>query len=472
MVGAFIGPCPSNTGHFINTFGQITNNDNPSQNFNLVFPLNRVQSVSYGFTESRTDIKSIGSYGTISRPTLIQPNINLSMSWYLMGLINEARVGLIFNTPSGITGEPLYGQSSNICPISGFLDRTFKPSNDTPIGWPLKCRDFHNIFIATNEGFDDLNDYKTGVYKSSNVDVFAFGDCYLNSYKSSAAVGQIPIVNVDFICSNIETYNYASGKNIPAINPKNGLIANSNTFNLPNNFETSNINLPTVLLPSNMQISISSVPSGDYLSTIVNNVKSTVLDVYGDKITLTEDNESVNLPISINDIKLQSYNIDLNLNREPLYNMGYKFPLDRRINFPVFCNLDFNAIVGENATGSLIKFINKDREWDITIKLNYQVKQLYTGTAITYKFLGAKFNSISIEDSIGKLRSANFSFTTELNPNLNSKGFYMSGILGVLNNNSNEIILGTGINDEINPIEMIDFSEFLLSNGTVYQPIY
>lgn len=470
QIGVFVGPAPSWTGHFINSFGQITNNDNPDLNFNLVFPLNRIQSVNYGFFESRTDIKSLGSYGNISRPNLIQPNINLSFSYYLMGLINEVRLGLIVNQKSGITGEPLYGQSANICPISGFLDRTYQPTNDSALHWPLSTREPRNIFVATNELFDDLNDYITGNYKSSNVDVFAFGDCYLNSYKTSASVGQIPIVNVDFICNNIESYNFASGKNIPSINPKNGLINSGNIFDLPNSFQGSG--LPTVVLPSDMTISINSVPSGDYLSAIVNNVKSTILDVYGDKITLNQDNDSFNLPIDINDVKLQSYNIDLSLTREPMYNIGYKFPMDRRINFPVFCNIDFNMLVGQNATGSLVNLITKDRKWDITIKLNYQVHQLYTGTAIIYKILDSKLNSLSIDEGVGKLRSANLSFTVELNPNSNTKGFYMSGVLGVIGNQANQTILGTGVSDGLNPIEIIDFSELLLSNLVINKPIY
>ena len=473
-IGLFVGSNISTGYNFIDFAGSLTNNDSPNFNFNLVFPINRVQSVQYSFSETRTDIKSLGSYGNISRPILIQPNINLSFSYYLMSCINDARIGFYINQPSGYstTGTPIYGHSMNICPISGFIDRTNARTNETTLNYPFTQREPKNFYVATSQDFNDLNDYSTGNYKSSNTDVFAFGDCYLNSYKQSTSVNQIPLVNVDFICNNLEYYNYASGKNIPSINPKDGSIRSGIIFNLPNNFETTNKSSPTVLLPSDISVDIKSVPSGDYLSTVNNNVISTVLDVYGDKITLNQDADTVNLPISISDLKLQSYNFELNLNREPLYNIGYKFPLDRRINFPVFCNLDFNAIVGENRTGSLIKFINKDREWDITIKLSFQPYQSYTGVAIIYKFLGSKFNSLSIEDGIDKLRTANFSFTTELNPNYNTRGFFISGILGIPNNKSIELILGTGIGDGLNPIEMIDFSEILLSNGNIIQPLY
>lgn len=470
QIGLFVGPSPSNTGHFLNLFGQPTNNDNPDLNYNLIFPINRVQSISYGFSQPRTDIKSLGSYGNISRPTLIHPDINLSFSYYLMGLINEARLGFLVNQPSGLTGQPLYGQSANISPISGFLDRNYKQSNDTPIHWPLSTREPKNIFVATKQVFDDLDDYISGNYKSAGVDVFSFGDCFLTSYKSSASINQIPTVNVEYICNNIESYNYASGKIIPSINTKNGLADSQNTFNLPNNFQGSG--LPTVVLPCNMKVSISSIPSGNILTAIIGNIDTPVLDVYGDKIFLTQDSDIVNLPININDVKLQSYNFDLTLNREPLYNLGYKFPIDKKINFPVFCNLDFSMIVGENSTGSLSTFINKDRVWDISIQLDYQVKQLFTGAAIIYKFLSCKFNSMEIRDGIGQLRTANLSFTTELNPDINTAGFFMSGILGVITIPSQQAILGTGIGNDTNPLELIDFSELLLSVINPTHPIY
>lgn len=472
-VAMFVGPAPSNTGHFINTIGTITNNDNPTSNFNLVFPLNRVQGTNFSFSESRTDVKSLGVYGTISRPSLIQPNISLSFSYYMMGLINEARLGFIFNTPSGITGQPLYGQSLNICPISGFLDRTYQRSFDTPLGWPLTTREPKNLFVATNQGFNDLNDYVTGIYKSIGVDVFAFGDCFLNSYKQSASINQLPLTTVEFICNNVETYNFASGTNIPSINTQNGLVNSGNIYDLPNNFETTNTGLPTAIIPSNIIATINSIPSGDYLAVIEGNALVTVLDAYGDEITITEDMDIVNLPISINDLKIQSYNFDLTLNREPLYNLGYKFPIDRRINFPVYCNLDINAIVGENATGSLTRFLSKDREWDIILNLSFQTNtQLYTGTAIIYKFLKSKFNSISFGDSIGKVKTANLSFTTEIKPNSNTKGFFISGILGIGPDSVIQTILGTGVNPNQNPIELIDFSELLVSNVALVQPLY
>lgn len=56
-LGVYAGPSPASGYHFINTNGLPVADDNPSENFNLVFPLNRITEASYGFSMPRTDIK-------------------------------------------------------------------------------------------------------------------------------------------------------------------------------------------------------------------------------------------------------------------------------------------------------------------------------------------------------------------------------------------------------------------------------
>ena len=115
-----------------------------------------------------------------------------------------------------------------------------------------------------------------------------------------------------------------------------------------------------------------------------------------------------------------------------MYNLGYRLPLDRRINLPVFANLNFSLIVGDNQTGSLRDVIKNDEEYDIKIRLNYQANsQQNNGTAVLYEFLGAKLNSVNISESLSEKRLGSFSFTSEINPNNLNKGFFISGQLGI-----------------------------------------
>lgn len=321
-----------------------------------------------------------------------------------MGLINEARLGFLFNRPSGLSGAPVYG-NSNVSPISGFIDRNYSQSIETNIGWPLSTRDDRNLFIVTNDSNLDLNDRSfTEFYKTSGIKVFAFGDCFLTNYSTSAAVGQIPQASVEFVCNNIEYYDFGSGKNIPSINPRDYSLINK-TYNIPNNFQgsISRTGITSVILPKDINLNISK----------------------------SDGTNSFDFPSSLTDIKIQSYEISISLDREPLYDLGYKAPLDRLVNLPCYANLNFTAIVGDNNTGSLLNMVNNDNEYNINIKLDYSPLNIFKGTAIRYDFIGAKFNNVSFSDIIGQNRSATFSFTSEINPRYSNKGFFISGQLGI-----------------------------------------
>lgn len=446
VLGLFAGPCPSSGNHFLTTEGVTTNVDDTDLAINLVFPIHRVNQASYGFSIPRTDLRSLGYAGNIARPSLQPPNVSLSFSYYQMGLINEARLGFVFNRPSGETSSspPIYG-TGRVIPISGFLDRSYSGSIETSIGWPLTTRDSRNIFIATREDGEDLNDRDSNThYKSTGVNVYSFGDCFITNYTTTASVGAIPQASVQFTCNNIEYYNYSSGKNIPSVSPRDFSIISGKLFNLPTNFEgsISNTGLTSVVLPGDISLSI----------------------------TKNNGLEMINLPFDINDIKIQSYQIDMSLDREPLLNLGYKLPMDRLINLPAFVNLDIEAIVGGNQTGSLATYLSSESqsEYDIKIKLNYKPYKRFNGTAIEYLFLKSKLNNISITDIIGRNRLVSLSFTSEMNQNKLNDGFYISGQLGVYVTKSplGGILLGDDFNFDDNTDQLLTEEDYgvLVSN--------
>lgn len=417
QIGVFSSNAISSGGHFLSTDGVINNSDNPTQNYNLIFPLMRIIHADYGFSQPRTDIKNLGTIGTLARPILAPPTVNLSINYYQQGLCNEARMGFVFNRNSGYysEGDPIYG--NRVIFISGFLDRQYERSNETELNWPLTTRDCRNIFIATKQDNSDLNNtVDTPPFQSNTVDCFAFGGCYLTNYKTSCSVGSFPQCSVSFSCDNIVFYNGASGKNIPSVDPKTAIQNTQYQFNLPNTFQGTG--LPSVLLPQNISLDI----------------------------TNSDGSDIVDLPVNISDLKIQGYDINMDLDREPLTNLGYKLPLDYPINLPVYVELNINAIIGNSQSGSLTSLIQKDKDYDIKIRLNYSSNKLFNGTAILYEFLGAKFNNLSINDDIGSNRNCNLSFTTEINPTKLNKGFFVSGQLGIPNTGvMSELTLGDDI---------------------------
>ena len=446
QIGVFTSNAPSSGYHFLDTLGRLTNNDS-SVNRNLVFPLNRINQASYGFNENRTNIISMGNYGKIASP-ITNHDVIFSLNYWQMGLINEARLGLVFNHVYnyGITGDLIYGNNGHVLPISGFLDRSYQTTTESDNGFPLSTREPRNIFVATKQDGLDLNDRSFNeLYKSNGIDIFAFGDCYLTNYNTSCSIGQLPQCSVDFICNNIEYYNNGSGKNIPSVNPKDFTKRNGITYNLPNNFEgTGN---PTVLLPQDISIDI--------------------VNLDGTPI--------INPLIDFADIKIQSYNINLDLSRESLHNIGYRVPIDRRVNLPVYANLDFNVIVGDLQTGSLVTFIKQDKEYNINLKLNYQSNTPnWNGTAILYQFLGAKFQNIVLSETTSQRREATFSFATELNPQRMLKGFFISGQLGIPSTGVGEdVFLGDDFFGEGTVYTFLtEAGDRLLLRGGFTSPIY
>ena len=82
--------------------------------------------------------------------------------------------------------------------------------------------------------------------------------------------------------------------------------------------------------------------------------------------------------------------------------------------------------------GSLYGLLFNDVEYDIKIDLKYPSYSKYkNSTAISYLFKNAKFNSSKSSDSIGSNRISDLSFSCECVPNSTTKGFFISGLLGV-----------------------------------------
>lgn len=397
----------ASTGYqFITYDGVPINDPNNSGSINLIQPLNRIISTSYTVNTPRMEIRQMGGGANIIRPILETPEITLNFDYYLMGLINEFRLGFMVNHPSGhqVTGRQLYLNPDYVCPISGFIDRSFNRTSETFLGWPLTSRDCKNIFSVVKKDSSDfyLNTNIPPII--TNCDILAFGDCYVTSYKTNGSVNSIPQASVEMKSSNYILYSGGSGLGIPSINPQTYENYSGIYFSIPNNFEANN--LPTVLIPRDITLTIQNTGLGN----------------------------PDNMSIDFRDIKIQSYDISMNLTREPLYKLGYRAPLDYPINLPSISELNFEMFVGDYQTGNLVNLIKRDEDYNIKIKLNYQSKpnQLFTGIGIQYDFLGAKFNNISFNQSIQGYRTATLSFSTEMDPLNQNKGFFMSGKLGTI----------------------------------------
>jgi len=338
---------------------------------------------------------------------------------------NEARLGLnvnypLFNYP--FNGEPYYTNNLSVSLLSGFFQpnknaKSKRGWQDFPISLYGDCR---NIYVAVNPKGDDIdqNYYKEDFTQADlyqgiddnapDYHVISFGNCYLNSYSTEGRVGGFSRASVSYTAYNVNFDISGSGFLDANIETKSGTIS-----------PKKDVVIPRVLAEEGY----SALRAGD--------------------ITVTTDSFS-GLGVDFDKLHLQSYSIGINLNKEPLNNLGYKFPVDNRPNSPVFANLSLEGIVESGNSGSLIDLISINSGYDFTIKVDPSCSAesiappINAGAipirrqdeALRYSFVGAKLNNFDYNTSIGANKVFSASFDVEIDPDDKTKGFFISGVLG------------------------------------------
>lgn len=428
----FVGPSPASGYHFIHYTGSLGNYDtNLVQSHNLLKQINRVQNVSFSLSPARTEMKQLGKRSLVSYPNINPPNIKLDFEYLLNGLADDARIGLNVNFAQfqypNSGGTPYYSNNYSVNLLSGLMSRELTRSTSDPF-YP-SMRDSRNIFLVRCNETDQLIKHDKEKLtspdftqagsdpQSTGYQIFAFGNCYLESYQTQGAVSSIPKSSVSWSCENVAFYLSGSGCNIPAVNTQTRQIVNNNKFVVPISMNEGG---PYILNPGDILLSI--ISSGDSLS---------------------------GLGIDFNNIAINDYQISMNFNRSTLDSVGYKCPLDRQINFPVFVDLNMGMTVGDTTSGTFIDLLNVDSGYNIALQLRNppdcppyintdthprQSGPVFTGNsqiAISYDFRDAKFMGISYNTSIGNNKSATLSFRGEIDPDATNKGLYISGLLNV-----------------------------------------
>ena len=429
----YVGPAPGTGYNFVdynggsphNDFANVDNGTEAYRQLNLLHSIDRVQSISYNINVPHTNINQINKRGLVAREIVEYPTVDLNFDYLLCGTKNEARIGLnvnypLFNYP--FVGEPYYADNQNVSLLSGFFEpnkgRTFQRTwQEFPVHQYRDCR---NIYVAVNqEGGDiDQNYFKEDFTEADlyqgiddnapNYQVISFGNCYLNSYSTNGAVGSFASASVSYTAYNVSFDMSGSGFMAPNIETKNGKLENE-----------TEVTIPRVLA----QEGYSALKAGD--------------------IAITTDSFS-GLGVDFDKLHIQSYGIDINLNKEPLPNMGYRFPVDNRPNTPIFATLSLDGIVESANSGSLVDLITINSGYDFTIKVDptrctgSTAAPINAGAipirredeALRYSFVGAKLDNFGYNTSIGDNKVFNASFSVEIDPDDRSKGFFISGVLG------------------------------------------
>lgn len=388
------------------TPGGIPTSSTIDSNYNLLRSLDRVQSFSYNYNIQRNEVKQLGTAGLVARPIINSPTINISFDYLVANIRNENRMGFYVNYPvSGSDGtqRPLFYNNFDVNLIRGFTERDLTAHVNLDSGnilsWPMAYRDKKNLYLITAPPGEDVysQSFISGNYNqnANRYQVYAFGNCYINSYSTEGAVGSLPRASVSYTAENVLYHVVGSGVSVPSVNAKDRQNVQGINFILPPVYEAGG---PTAINPGDITIDISSTGNPG-------------LNHFGFKFS---------------NIKIASYSINMDFEREELNSIGYKLPWDREINLPVLADLSFNCVPGDNITGSFADLINYDWNYDATIKLkDHRCDPNNQQDVVRYDFRGMKLHSNNYGGSIGGSNSAAFSFTSEL-----PSGLFISGILG------------------------------------------
>lgn len=226
-----VSPSPA-TGFMWNTgFNNVFTGANSGTN--LIQTLERLQSITNGFTQDRTTINELGILSFISREITTPPTVNLGFSYYVADLSNERILG--FN----VSGQGALG------PI---LDQTQATKN-------------YFISIAP-QGIDNVG------YTGVDRDVELISNGQLASWSTEGSVGNIPTTTVAVQGLNYATYTGSNFQPLYAIDIGNtGAYVQNKFFTLPTT--VSGI-APTVaaLRPTDISVDISQAAFGVSISDL------------------------------------------------------------------------------------------------------------------------------------------------------------------------------------------------------------
>jgi len=396
LAGLFVGPAPATGYHILNSLGYLESDISQlgvSGATNIVFPVHRVTSFDYQINTDRTRILNIGKIGVASDSITTAPTVNFNFNYHNFGVLNELRLGLYINYYSNTRGDNAFGANFSVPLLSGLTVRhpnEMWKTDAEGLYWPFNYRDCRNFFVAIKKDREDLSNQTTGKAGYLDVDAFGFGNCYMTSYRTSAAVGEFPQTSVSYIGENMMFYTSGSGISIPAIDIRTYRNYSGIKCCIPR--PTESLALETVLLPGNITVSVSG--------------------------------ES-NFGVHFNDLIIQGYDISMGLDRTPLTKLGYKSPLDRVIQFPVLVNLSFDIVAKNLLTGTLERLFIQDKNYnvDITVKNRSNVPQIY------YFFRNAKYSNSTFQLNLNGQASTRFSFEAEIDPKDLSKGLFISGVI-------------------------------------------
>ncbi len=293
-------------------------------------------------------------------------------------IINPPTVSLSFNyLLTDVNNESELGLTVNngVSVISGFLSNAEAD---------------RNFFISIAPDGQDSANY------AGTRSVYGFGNGFVTSYTAEGAVGGLPTASVNVEAFNFRSYLASTGDS-PAISPVDGTQILNAPFSIPV-ATTGYQGQVSALRPGDIQFSLSGVQT---------------------------------LGVDPLDLKIQSFNIAVELARENIDALGQLYPKAKPLRVPINTTLSIDAIVGDVAAGNLNDVLCNNSEYSLSVILRNPACAPAIGTTgIKFDIKGAKLVSQSFTSSIGPNKTVSLQFTAQVGgPQDTTHGVFVSGKL-------------------------------------------
>lgn len=196
VIAAYAGPSPSTGFQFLTGLNNVYTGANSGQT--QISSLERMQTVSDGFTVDRQLVNVLGRLSYLDQVILNQPQVPVTLNWLSADVSNEQKLGMSVSGGNSAIGSIL--------------------SNTTAE---------RNLFLAVAPAGTDAIGY------TGQMSVFQFNNAYFGSYSAEASVGGFASASATFQALNFSTSTGSINQALNAVDPTNGNIVQGITYTLP-----------------------------------------------------------------------------------------------------------------------------------------------------------------------------------------------------------------------------------------------
>tara|TARA_Y100000004_G_scaffold140260_1_gene159356 strand:- start:3514 stop:5478 length:1965 start_codon:yes stop_codon:yes gene_type:complete len=343
-----------------------------------------IQGSSFNVSLDRNTAKQLGSSHYSVDSLNRQPDVGLSLSYIpSYPFFNEGLVNLA-DLNSGPT-DTIVSQAA----FSGLENAS---------------RNFY-IFTRPEEGYNALSGFSAGdSLNFSGYECASVGNCFLTNYSLSYAVGALPVVEAQFVGSNMQYENITGTKvGSPAINLASG---NANQVG---------------------ELTLSGIQEFASAPAITNPAET------GSAVTL-QNLQVGGQPLGEGHL-LQSVQLDIGVSRNAAYGLGSDYVYERKMLLPAVGSLSISSLVSGFESGFLSGIVNSESGYSLDLTLEA------SGKFLTYKIEDAKLQSYDYSMDVNDRMLMNASFAFQVSPNpggLQISGNTQESLAGYTENQINQ----------------------------------